>query len=477
MSSPTDTSLKFGTSGLRGLAVDLLDGGAAQYVAAFCDVLLERGTVRAGDGIYLAHDHRESSPVLLQSAADAIAARGLTPVSCGATPTPALALHAMGADAPAIMITGSHIPADRNGLKFYRPDGEIDKADEVAIQAAALAVGAASVGVQCDFGDESALALAGFEARCLRLASANGLLGMKVGLYAHTSVAVDFITHVLESLGSQVVVLGASKHFVPMDTESIPSETEERFRAWASELKLDAIVSTDADADRPLVVDETGMPMRGDLLGLLAAAHVGARSIVTPVTSNSGIRDCVDWQVVRTKVGSPYVLSAMADAALPAPIVGFEANGGTLLQNRIDAVGGPVAALPTRDSMLPILATLLRAKADGIPLSQLQAAYPMPVAHADRLQNYPTETAAAFVAHLSLSLTACDELLHGLGTARELDTTDGARITLDDGRIVHFRPSGNAPELRCYSEAPDQETAHALVRDGLAVAGDYLKRA
>jgi phosphomannomutase len=35
------------------------------------------------------------------------------------------------------MITGSHIPADRNGIKFYRPDGEIDKDDEAAITTAA----------------------------------------------------------------------------------------------------------------------------------------------------------------------------------------------------------------------------------------------------------------------------------------------------------------------------------------------------
>ena len=34
------------------------------------------------------------------------------------------------------MVTGSHIPFDRNGLKFYRPDGEITKADEAGIVAA-----------------------------------------------------------------------------------------------------------------------------------------------------------------------------------------------------------------------------------------------------------------------------------------------------------------------------------------------------
>ena len=40
------------------------------------------------------------------------------------------------------MVTGSHIPFDRNGLKFYRPDGEITKADEAGIVAALAARGA-----------------------------------------------------------------------------------------------------------------------------------------------------------------------------------------------------------------------------------------------------------------------------------------------------------------------------------------------
>ena len=41
----------------------------------------------------------------------------------------------MGRGTISIMVTGSHIPADRNGLKFYRRDGEIDKADEAKLKA------------------------------------------------------------------------------------------------------------------------------------------------------------------------------------------------------------------------------------------------------------------------------------------------------------------------------------------------------
>ena len=53
----------------------------------------------------------------------------------GILPTPALALQALKNDVPAIIITGSHVPFDRNGMKFYRPDVENSKADELQITA------------------------------------------------------------------------------------------------------------------------------------------------------------------------------------------------------------------------------------------------------------------------------------------------------------------------------------------------------
>src|SRR5690606_24462184 len=106
-------SLKFGTSGLRGLATDLVGNAARRYVAAFVRHLESTG--RAGSGkVYLARDHRESSPAILTDCSVAIRAAGLEPVDCGVLPTPALALHAMALGGAAIMVTGSHIPADRN---------------------------------------------------------------------------------------------------------------------------------------------------------------------------------------------------------------------------------------------------------------------------------------------------------------------------------------------------------------------------
>ncbi|EHY0936061.1 TPA: phosphomannomutase, partial [Vibrio cholerae] len=53
-------------------------------------------------------------------------------------------------------------------------------------------------------------------------------------------------------------------------------------------------------------------------------------------------------------------------------------------------------------------------------------------------------------------------------TVAAVDTTDGLRITLSDNSIFHLRPSGNAPELRCYAEAQSYEHAQAIVNQVLA---------
>lgn len=48
-----------------------------------------------------------------------------------------------------------------------------------------------------------------------------------------------------------------------------------------------------------------------------------------------------------------------------------------------------------------------------------------------------------------------------------VDTTDGLRIVLASGNVIHFRPSGNAPELRCYAESSTFKDASDLVETAL----------
>lgn len=473
-------SLKFGTSGLRGLSVDLKGRASALYATAFARHLLRTGKAQPGDPILIGRDFRDSSPAVAATCIGALEQAGLRPVDCGTIATPALALYGLQKKAAALMVTGSHIPADRNGIKFYRPDGEIDKNDEAAISAEAAAIGDAPLDeTPGKAPDHSAQAEALFFARNAALLPANALSGLTVGVYQHSTVARDLLDLILSHFGARVVALGRSETFIPVDTEAVSAETVTLMRDWAKKYRLDAIVSADGDGDRPLVADESGEPLRGDLLGLIAANFLGAKVVVTPVTSNSGIEAAGGYSVVRTRVGSPFVIAGM-DAAVQSgndKVVGFEANGGTLTASAFTTGAETLTALPTRDSFLPILATLHAAASKRQALSKLTASYRLPFAAADRLENFPVETSAALMAHLRASEAALAAFLKPVGAVASTSDIDGLRVTLADGRIIHFRPSGNAPEMRCYVEAASENEAKTLLEQGLDLIRAYASTA
>ncbi|WP_292278873.1 phosphomannomutase, partial [Mesorhizobium sp.] len=373
------------------------------------------------------------------------------------------------------MVTGSHIPADRNGIKFYGPKGEIDKADE-----AAITLSVAELSDQYPwpptYADRQAgheQALAAFRDRVEAILPPGALSGMRLGVYQHSTVAAELLVEVLRSFGADVIVVGKTDTFVPVDTEAVSQETLAMVRDWVREFKLDAVVSADADADRPLVIDENGELFRGDLIGLATALFLKADVVVTPVTSNSGIAEAFGFSVKRTKVGSPFVIEGM-DAARQAAggiVVGFEANGGVLLGSDGLVNGKILSALPTRDSFLPILAVLGTVASAGKTLSNLRETWNLPVCASERLENFPVETSRSLMRKLA-DRDALQRFLAPFGTVADVDETDGLRARMTSGEIIHLRPSGNAPEFRCYAEAASHERASEIVEMALERARD-----
>jgi phosphomannomutase len=469
-------SLKFGTSGLRGLSIDLKGKASAIYATAFARHLLTSGLATKGDPILIGRDFRDSSPDVAATCIGALKAAGLEPLDCGTIPTPALALYGLSLKAAALMITGSHIPADRNGIKFYRPDGEIDKQDELAIASLAKQVegeGISDSPAEGENRESEATAL--FNARNTALLPEKALSGLKIGVYQHSTVARDAFVDVLKHYGAEVVELGRSETFIPVDTEAVSPETLVLLKKWSPEHQLDAIVSADGDGDRPLLSDETGTPLRGDLIGLITANFLRASVVVTPVTSNSGIEANGSFQVVRTKVGSPFVIAGMNEAlsAGQSGVMGFEANGGLLTGSAFTLNGKALSPLPTRDSFLPILAVLQLSSSQKKSLSAIAEAYSLPVAAADRLENFAQEKSAALMKHLRASKDNLETFLEPVGKVKSTSDIDGLRVTLTDGSTIHFRPSGNAPEMRCYVEAANQDKAEALLGKGLDLIRNF----
>ncbi|MEO0830434.1 MAG: phosphomannomutase [Pseudomonadota bacterium] len=447
---------KFGTSGLRGLVTELTTACVTRYMAAFvqsCDM---------GSGLFVAHDLRESSPMLADAVAFAAQSHGLRVTFCGPVPTPALALAAMGAGAAAVMVTGSHIPADRNGLKFYTPKGEITKAEEAAILAALD-----SPPVDLPMGDrvqDDTVA----DAYIARYTAAFGrvLDGLYIGIYAHSAVGRDLMVQLFEALGAQVITLGRSDVFVPVDTEAVPDDIREQIALWSRKCRAHAIVSTDADGDRPLLADETGRIVPGDVMGQITADFLEAEHVVTPISSNMAVAVGDRFaKVMFTKIGSPHVIAGMAQLA--GRVVGYEANGGFLLGFDAQGPAGPLSPLMTRDAVLPIVAALAAGRPEG--LFQVVDAESTRFTAADRLQEVPVATSQALVRRLTEDPQAQQTFLARLdGAAVGVNTLDGLRMTLADGRIVHLRPSGNAPELRLYVEAETAAEAKKTLQTGLA---------
>lgn len=100
-------------------------------------------------------------------------------------------------------------------------------------------------------------------------------------------------------------------------------------RYWSVKYRLDAIFSTDGDGDRPLVADERGEWLRGDILGLLCAAALNIEAAYSPCCNTAVIR-CGRFTTVKlTKIGSPYVIAELSELGKSFKrIAGFEANGG-----------------------------------------------------------------------------------------------------------------------------------------------------
>lgn len=457
----SSSGITFGTSGARGLVSDF----SAEVCAAFTIAFLS--SIEKANRLAIGIDNRPSSPDMARACISAAKILGIEVDYYGVIPTPALAYKAQLDSVPAIMITGSHIPFDRNGLKFYTLTGEINKAEEQAILHSRSEVPAFQLS-PLPVVNESARDA--YIERYTRVFPHTLLAGKRVGVYQHSSAGRVLYPKLFKMLGAEVVELGFSDQFVPIDTEAVAEADRKQAREWAKEHDLDMLFSTDGDGDRPLLADETGEYLRGDILGLLSAQGLGIEALAVPVSCNTSIEQSGAFkEVTRTRIGSPYVIEAFKDLLTKYDsVAGFEANGGFLLATKIRVGNQVLPELATRDAILPMLGAVLLANKQ--PLSKLVKSLSRRFTYSDRVKNFPTDASQQII---HKGTKSPDWLVSKLGLSPDrsvsLDVTDGLRIFLASGDIVHLRPSGNAPELRCYAEANDSSTAEAIVKRVLAV--------
>ncbi|MCE7556857.1 phosphomannomutase [Aliivibrio fischeri] len=457
-----ESGVAFGTSGARGLVTQFSSNVCAAFSVAFISAIKPFFSFKK---VAIAVDNRPSSYAMAQACASALEQFGVDVVYYGVVPTPALAYVAQVHAMPAIMVTGSHIPFDRNGLKFYRPDGEISKSDEQVILNEIVEF----IGI--DKLPELVVnhqAAEEYITRYTSLFDSLWLTGKRIGIYEHSSAGRDLYYKIFEAFGAEVISLERSDQFVPIDTEAVSEEDTLKAIRWSEDYKLDLIFSTDGDGDRPLVSDENGHWLRGDILGLLTSDVLNIEALAVPVSCNTAIELCDRFShVERTKIGSPYVIAEFSNlAGKYKSVAGFEANGGYLLGSDIDVNEHLLKALPTRDAMLPVIMLLIAAQKQ--PISELVNELPQRYTYSNRIQNFATNKSEALIVK---GQSLPKELIKQIGFENldvdSIDSTDGLRLMLSDGSVVHLRPSGNAPELRCYAEADNYHAAKNIVETTL----------
>lgn len=481
----TRSRVKFGTSGARGLAGDLTDGVSEAYTRGFLQYLQGQGSWPAKGGkVAVAGDLRPSTGRIMRAVCRAVAACGGEALDCGRIPSPALALLGLEQGIPSIMVTGSHIPDDRNGIKFNKPEGEVLKEDEAGMTAQEVEIDEHTLTLREEASTPPSAGTTVPEAenryvrRYLEAFPDRPLEGLRIGVYQHSAVGRDVLVTILQGLGATVEALGRSERFVPVDTEAIRPEDVQLARQWAADDRFDALVSADGDSDRPLIADERGEWLRGDVAGILTARFLEADSVSTPVSSNSAL-ERTGWfpEVRRTRIGSPYVVASMIAASAEGRrrVVGYEANGGFLLNSDLTVGGRALRALPTRDAMIVAVGVLSLARREGKTVSQLASSLPARFTASDRLQDFDPARSrrilALFGGEDAEGPRRWDEVFGELvgGRCTAIDRTDGLRATFDNGEILHLRPSGNAPEFRGYAEAGSAGRAADLCARSLAI--------
>lgn len=474
--------IKFGTSGIRALNSLLTDKVCYLFTQGFLQYL-ENNRLLSHKKCLLAGDLRENTDHLICVIYQAITDKGYTVEYCGKIPTPALCNYALDQQCPAIMVTGSHIASNMNGFKYYTARGEILKNDEQGILSQMLAINEELFDANDQLKNLSSENLPVSDqayhlylARYENFFPKNCLHGLRVGLYQHSSVAAKSLFAILHYFGAEVKLFGEQQHFYALDTEALSAEDANIAKKYLADLPADIIVSTDGDGDRPLLSDEEGVWLHGDIIGTLCAMILNAKYVVVPMSCNTEV-DAIDkfQQVVRTKIGSPYVIEKMNEliAQDKKNVIGFEANGGVLLGTQMNNDKKTLAALPTRDGILPLICILYYIHSNHIKLSDLVKKYFHAYTASNSIKDISPLTSKLLFEYLQNN--NIKSFFHSISDVKRIDVLDGFAIYFKDDTMIYLRQSGNAPELRCYTQANSKENAELLNQQSINQIKKWIK--
>lgn len=430
----------FGSTGIRGDPETLFTEQFCFDIPRAFDIFLSNHNLVGS--IAIAYDPRISSPKLFERVSAGLIYAKREVLDQGVCPTPALNWYLKASScAGAIMITGSHIVGNLNGLKFFAFKDEIFKEHEAEIEKIYE-----KIKEQIPYTKNQEPVIEENKAgsvysEMLVNLSLSPYKKMKIVLDCQNGCQSEIMPEVLTRLGVEVIKINADLQgeFKGRDTETQDAVGE--LQEAVLQNMADLGIAYDFDGDRAVFVDELGNFIPGDYSGTLIAREIEGERIITNFNT-SQVVEKIGKQIIRTKIGSPYVAQAIKDNDA---VFGFEANGGCFFPD----------VMLSRDGGSTTIKFLNILNKQNLSLSAFVATLP-------KYYLYKTKVDCPFD-KADMIIEEAKKQFKGV----KIEETDGVKIWPTNDSWILFRSSKNAPEFRVFAESTSQTDAEKLAQDGI----------
>ena len=433
----------FGTDGIRGRANADITPELALKVGQAAGLIFRNGEHR--NRVLIGKDTRLSGYMIETAMVAGFTSVGMDVLLTGPMPTPAVAMltRSMRADL-GVMISASHNPFDDNGIKLFGPDG-YKLSDEIEHEIETLVDGELGKRLARPDALGRAKRIDGVQDRYIEFAKHTlprnqSFEGLRIVVDCAHGAAYQVAPGALWELGAEVISIGVEPDGFNINKECGSTDPALLCRK-VREVRADAGIALDGDADRVLIVDERGHLVDGDqLMAVIAESwmedgRLARAGMVATVMSNLGLERHLaglGLALERTPVGDRYVLESMREHGFN---LGGEPSGHIILSDYATTGDGLVAALQ-------VLAVV---KKHGRPVSQVCRRFdPLPqvLKNVRYKKGRPLEDAK-----VRSAIKSAEQRLNG------------------QGRLV-IRPSGTEPVIRVMGEGDDKVLVEEVV-DGI----------
>ena len=335
----------FGTDGVRGKVGEfpITPDFALKLGYSAGKVLSRLGTRK----VIIGKDTRVSG-YMLESALEAgFSAAGVNAVLTGPLPTPAVAYLTKTFRAEAgVVISASHNPYWDNGIKFFSHTGEklpdeVELAIEAELENEIVCVASKKLGRASRMND----AVGRYVEFCKSTFPSHlNLEGLKLVVDCANGAAYQIAPAVFRELGAEVITIGNTPDGVNIN-EGCGATAPQSLAARVVADQAHVGIALDGDADRLIMVDDTGRIIDGDELLFVLACHRQQKGtllggVVGTQMSNLGLELALAERAipfVRAKVGDRYVMEQLLAHGWQ---LGGESSGHIICRDKVTTQGG-----------------------------------------------------------------------------------------------------------------------------------------